>query len=584
MKNRMIKILRGENELDRWIISVLTVSVLFICTYSIFGIGFETNDDSGMMYILAGYRTGTPEIGTVYSNVVWDCILWALYSFVPGMPWYGLAFVLLLFLSNVLILKSALKIASYKKIALWKCFFLYITFYCIAVNYCIALLQFTTLSAIVGTAACAVISALFYGESNGVRMVDAVFTVLFIVLSYLIRAKAGYVAAVWCVTAMSVKFIRINRALFKKRAIYFLSVFISGVILSGGALIVHNHFYSETNWSEYRDFSSQRGQYKDYPHLTYEEAPEVYQAVGWSEELYNLVIRWFFMSPNINTQSFESLNREYEKANTESINKTEIITDVKTILDFIQNNCTAFSCMGLCVLLNMIYLVQCLRLKNFLELIYLVAGDGIMCGMLLYLQLEGRMPQRTFLLCLIPWLCILLMNILRMHSPIKSKSINIMMNLACTSLIFMLVSTNMDSLYKIVYSEMRLDSLENKKNLERYFLKHPDNLYVYDSSLRWYSDPLMVHRPEEVPNNYFFWGGASMFSPLYYKQLEANGREELYADCFFDDDVYYVSKSKLTMQIFMNYLNNTYECITEYKIIDTVDGCSIVQFSKVENE
>lgn len=71
-----------------------------------------------------------------------------------------------------------------------------------------------------------------------------------------------------------------------------------------------------------------------------------------------------------------------------------------------------------------------------------------------------------------------------------------------------------------------------------------------------------------------------MFSPLYYKQLELNGRDELYSDCFFEDNIYYVSTSQDTIERIGMYLEQTYDCKTTYTIEDTVDNCMIVKFKE----
>lgn len=106
----------ADKEWGIWLFSALTVFILMFFMYLIIPIGFETNDDSGMMYILAGYRTGTPEIGTVYCNILWDCLISSFYRICAEVNWYIIIFVFLLFISNMMILKSILKICRKKPI------------------------------------------------------------------------------------------------------------------------------------------------------------------------------------------------------------------------------------------------------------------------------------------------------------------------------------------------------------------------------------------------------------------------------------------------------------------------------------
>lgn len=70
-----------------------------------------------------------------------------------------------------------------------------------------------------------------------------------------------------------------------------------------------------------------------------------------------------------------------------------------------------------------------------------------------------------------------------------------------------------------------------------------------------------------------------MFSPIYYERLEANGLSELYADKFFEDNVYFVNNDNAILNSLINYLSKTYDCTVKYEIVEKVADCSVIKFS-----
>lgn len=550
-----------------------------ISAYFVMPIGFETNDDSGMMYILAGYRTGEPAIGTVYSNIIWDVIVSTLYKVIPNVQWYVVVFILLLFLANVIILKSILRIMHYKDWPLWYGIAFYTVFYYIFILYSIILMQFTTLSAMLGMAACALILSAFLNEGKKAQKADFILIVAVSFLSYIIRAKAGYVVFLWCFTAVLIKLYVMKTECgreIKKTAIKYVSVLAVIAILSISALLIHNHYFSNENWKEYREYSAQRGRYKDYPHLAYEEAEGLYEELGWSQELYNLVEEWFFMDKSVNKETFQILNDSY-------VNDASIYQRIKNtfynLKDFMANN--QFACISIvgAIIMGVFITILSIKKRKFGYLMILSSCYMIMGGLLFYLSFSGRLPFRVFQLCILPGVSVILFEMLLACEQIldfRKKGF-----IAALVGAVLLGVMNFKNVYVVACSPQRIESIENKEILEKYFSEHPENLYIYDNSFSWLCNPFMKAQTQ-IPNNYFFWGGASMFSPLYQEQLELNGRKSLYADCLFDSNVFYVTESDSLTGMMVDYLEKKYECKVQYEKVDSVNECSIIKFSYVK--
>lgn len=78
------------------------VAVIWLKT----GIYFETNDDKCITEILCGQMTGAPQARTVYVSYLLTLPVSLLYRITAGVPWYGLALVLLQVIAYTAVLES----------------------------------------------------------------------------------------------------------------------------------------------------------------------------------------------------------------------------------------------------------------------------------------------------------------------------------------------------------------------------------------------------------------------------------------------------------------------------------------------
>jgi len=563
-----------NKETVRVCMATVIVLVVMLCTYIFFPVSFETNDDSGMMYILAGYRTGQPEVGTVYCNILWDSLICFCYRIFPRFPCYVAVFVLVLFISNMLILKSFLRIAA-QKCGIWKGVLAYVVFYCLYINCSVVFLQFTTLSIIAGMASYTVILSSFRQESRTVRIIDFMSIVLMLFLSYIIRAKVGYVMICWCMFA-TLSRLYIEKRIYRDRVIRFAGVLAAVVILFAGALFIHNAYYSDEEWTKYRAYSAQRGRYTDYPHLSWDEMETKYREAGWTKELYELVRYWFFMDPAVNTDSFTVINQANQALQNIVPIKQRIFNAARAILSLVESEDKVFiELVGVCYL-AFILSVYYLKHKEYFPLLYMWGAISFSCVLTVYLALEGRVIFRVFQMCILPVAVLLFWN--GLEQTVHKGNFLMPKGIVRVGLcLFIILSVLCVRQTKIeAYACERLRDIENKKALESYFMENLDNIYIYDCSFRWVSDPTTVFA-QEKPTNYFFWGGASMFSPVYYKQLRLNGREELYANCFFEENVYLVSKDSALTEYLALYLSERYKCSVEILVVDKVQECNIIK-------
>lgn len=92
--------------------------------------------------------------------------------------------------------------------------------------------------------------------------------------------------------------------------------------------------------------------------------------------------------------------------------------------------------------------------------------------------------------------------------------------------------------YTVAHDVYRDADIAQSNSLENYVIEHPDNMYIYDLSLALPADPFTVYK-NGVPKNMVFWGGWVYNTPMYWKQIHANGLDTLFIDDFFNGQVYF---------------------------------------------
>ena len=69
------------------------IAFMSLLMYFIVKPRFGTNDDSAMMYLIAGYFTGETEVLPYVLNIGYSSIVAALYEVLPIFPWYTLSLI-----------------------------------------------------------------------------------------------------------------------------------------------------------------------------------------------------------------------------------------------------------------------------------------------------------------------------------------------------------------------------------------------------------------------------------------------------------------------------------------------------------
>ena len=89
--------------------------------------------------------------------------------------------------------------------------------------------------------------------------------------------------------------------------------FLTMCAAAGIAVVAHDIRYKTGEWETFQEYKSERVQFTDYAKLDYESNKDLFDKIGWSEDFYELVKRWFFMDESVNAETLGQINEHNVK-------------------------------------------------------------------------------------------------------------------------------------------------------------------------------------------------------------------------------------------------------------------------------
>jgi len=577
----MEKMIKCENDRSRYIVATFIVLALLMLTWGLIPIRFETNDDVGIMYIVAGYRTGTPTNITMFTNVIYGYMMSGLYSLVPNFPWYGFAHVFFIFISLVLILKSMLKLAVSKNTPIYIPIGFFILLYYFFFFYYSSALQFTTTPAIMGAAACVLMLSLFFDETYYTRVLESAFIVTLIFCAYIFRPSTGTVVILYFgfIVLFKVVYVILNKAEKQSRLIVLFTtcICITIVLISAWAF---DRAEARTNgMDEFRIFNTQRAMYMDFRHVRYTEAPELYHSIGWDEDLYALTRSWFFIDRRVTLDNLTAINEYTQLVRQEKSTIERVHEALDNIQGLLSNDRVAMSSTIVLIAIFIIHTIFLIFKKKWLSLLFiltLMVGFVTSC---LYLGFQGRFILRVYFVTMIPAASLLFWSVIENNViPYKRR----VEKIVCLVMLIVLTGYFVVAPFRLQQYRRNFPThtvrMEQRLAFEQYAAERPDNIYVFNSQLVNSTVPVFLTYGVERPSNVFFWGGAGMFSPIHNAQLKANGLTELYSESLLNSGFYLFATDIEAgiMDVFLRYMENMHQA--RPVIIDEFSGIIVVSF------
>ena len=273
---------------------IFLLAALIFCDFK-----YEVSDDFVMASILSGSFGDSLNPHLMFANAIWGYALMPLYELFPGISWYFVAQIILIFVSAIII-----TFLLFEKIDQYKALIITLLFILCFVNDAYILVQFTK-TAILATMSGSLLFlwALFEEKNIWYELFGG-----FICLAgSALRFSVIYIAGGFLLFILSyevVKYIRHYNSN-KKCNRHLLRIIMSGAILIGcayGLKYANCYYYSQdASYNYFSKYSSARAGIVDYDDKGYETYQEELKALGISENDYEMLISWNFADPEVFT-------------------------------------------------------------------------------------------------------------------------------------------------------------------------------------------------------------------------------------------------------------------------------------------
>ena len=561
-----------ETKSGRMLASAVLTLALIGLTAALFPITFLTNDDTSIMYTLAGYYTGNPYPVHGFISLPLGYFASFLYSLLPGVPWWPVLQLLAVGASIWIVFFSVMEAGKRPLLS----FGVNLTLYAAVFVYAVARLSFTLTACLLGTAGVVRLLSADTRYTVEPRRMRNVFvsSLALMALCFLFRNSTGYSLA--CFWAAAVAYHALNDAAYlekpqKKGALLRLG----GYALTGGALflalvLLNGWAYTNLNPPEYAAFEDARGQYMDFPHVTYEEDPAFFASIGWDEETYDLVEQFCFLDENVTADAMNAIVAHTE---TEQSVAAELSGALAYGEAFFRGNGPAEYMLVFPVLLALWSLVWFFREKKRAADALIVAGVALGAfALCFYLCVKERLIVRSFQVIAVPMAAAcapLALRIRAANPPRKSHAAKKILRSALIVLTLFALgwSVTKSWLWLGTYDPSGLNA--NVRTVETYAMEHIENAYIYaPRSLKNYE--AFKAYPDEKPTNLIDWGDTGMYSGWKTLQIEQNGIGSFNAEMFRQENVFLIGKADASdLQVLLRYLQK-HDGASGLETIDTI--------------
>lgn len=589
-----------------WLLGILIASLLFAALFAFSNFQYVGSDDTPILRTFMGYEGGEPATFHLYLHTAFAWLLWSLAKLAPGVAWFSILQLFLLWFSQVVIVKSLVQLSLRRGWHAWPGALSGVVFLAAFTVYVTCRISYTTTAALMGAAAVAqLISVDFTAENRKSVIRSIVGSTLLLLCTYCLRQISVLPPLCFWVLALAIKLFSAfgrQRRRWRLARPVFTGMIVTALLFAlfagvRAADIRLNHAEAFLKWQD------ERIKLFDYTNFDNTTTPETLQKLGWSDSEFALFTYWYFMDDNINTAALETLNAQ-QTADDAGITLADRIAAMgDTISSSLRDNLVTQQ--GFWAALAMaaaaLFATALRRYRHpwaYVSILFAVAGGALL---LCYLGWTGRLPMRAAVSVLFPMAVYLFAALFGFteaapaDTPLQtrhsitvsvasdadvetgaSQSENTAIHtanqplllwvlpmtislLVCLWFIPSILSTTVE-IFKPALNAQGEDALtsrcETLTDLDTYAAQNPDTLFIIDLSL--VSDPrLFPDTSAGIPGNVMFWGGYPARSPSWYRMLAKYGITELNASIFLRDNVMLASTDPEPSQSLMSY-------VTEY--------------------
>lgn len=520
-----------------WAFAALLTAAMFMALKYRTNFRFENSDDIVMVKAFMGFEGGNPADFSLYLHTM---LAWAMYGIsllAPGIPWFSLFQVGLLFFSCTVIAKSFFQLAEKTRFprvtgALASVFFLaaFAAFTCCRVN-------FTTTAALAGAAAVAQIMTVDFSSPERAPRVRAVLlAVLLLTARYTLRVWAALPSALFIGGVLVWRLVPqgagANRTPVPWRPVLKTTIVFLSVLLA--LFAVRQAEIGLRGLRGYMAWNDANGALLDYTDFETNAEPAVRSCCGLASSEIKLVQQWYFLSSDIDEQALWTMANAYGQAERNGW---------ATLGSFFAGNARYPYLAAVLILLFGVNLLR-LRRDAWSSPLLSFASLLVTVFMLYYLASRGRLLPRAVDSVLFPSAA------LNLGLALQGWSGSLRHGLRTAATVALAVLLAAAWLYNARLTRQTLTLAEDtvsprrEADLESYALQNPELLVVRTPNLLR-DTRLFPDGSNGIPGNTIFWGDWLCRTPNWNRQLGLFGfdAEHFTAQDWLKDNIVFAALS-----------------------------------------
>ena len=547
------------------IISIIATCILFALTIICFDITYALNDDLAIQGIISGTFAGKSCAFTYYLSFPIGLILALLYTIIPAINWMGIFFIACYFVGIYLILKRLLTLREEKNSKAYLFGIGLVVFFTYILSG-IVLLHYTVLAAFCG----GVGLALFITNTSKEKLLKTnISSLVFILLSYLIREKVFYMMVPFFLVAFLIKLVwemdgseekkfgaKLRTSL--KKYAKFLHVLLGAFIL----LVVLNKIpYLSKDYKEYASFNEARTTLYDYVGVRETiGAMNYYSDHGIDRAEYDLLKSYNIMLDNDMTADVKAMSKYKAASNSKENLAGAIYLYKESVLKktSVFKDISFFPYNYMIAILYIATLVLIIKHKKYFQLISLIGLGIVRSGLFIYLFYNGRFPTRVISSLFIMEAAVLLAFMALLSLNEKKYSLAKMVPMVTALVLLIGAYYNLGNLHTDYEKQLTVN--KNEDVLYSYMANNPQNFYFMDVYASVYRTEKVFKDYKPDFENYMIFGGWLSGHPIVDKKTSKAGLPNNIKECLADSSSRLVTRKDVGWQIedYENYLQHAF--------------------------
>ena len=508
---------------------LVCLSYYICCKFSM--MVYHTNDDLAIQNCLSGFKSGENDPVHQFISVFIGYPLACLYNALPNIQWWFVYSQILMFTGTVMVIFSFLQQGEVRNgYAVVFAFLVSVVFLLLFSMPAFASTAFTIVPAIFGSGIIATVYQLGIRKERKTEICQIILLFLSLLCVFHRKQSGQVVIANLLIVFL---YIQTERYGIKRGLIKWI---LPAVLLIGIMFILttaNTSIKASINGREFTDFNRARGKFSDYPHDSFDDNPELYEAVGWNRDTYVMADSSCFIDERIGEEELSYITAN-SKAKKESVTAawSAVGTNSKNLL------------ISVVIISLLCVIVLIITKAGYKKLLFFSTVLLCSAAIILYQLLTGRIIYRSVVVTLVPTFTVIALLTRECISKVKRGELNcvrqgIMVFTALLAFIGLFCNS-----YRIVTTYVGINYTgeisENDDIVNKYFLNHKENLYITQGGIKRNIDPRLIYPGQNISNT-LSWGGATYKSHTFSRILGEYGLERLNEDAFARDNVCFVS-------------------------------------------